>query len=447
MNFNENIEKIEAAIGYTFNDKSLLRQAFTRTSFCNEQSRGKNKYISNEVLEFFGDSVLSASIVTLLLKGRTERYEFGLKTELDEGDFSAIRSNLSDKKNLSETTKALGLQKYLLLSRGDEKLGIENEPSVMEDLYESIIGAIYIDCGMELSVVIGVVERTLDVSAYAIGNEAPKKNAKNLLQEWCDDKKHRLPHPEYRVLSESGPDNKKVYECGAYIGERLYGKGIGKNQKLAESAAAAVALEVLMAENRRPKADVSEVASKMRELASKNKAPSAEYRDLGETENSSVNVKEYAIECRFMGRVAIGTGLSKPDARAAAALSIINELEKSDKSKRTQASKNKSEKQAKKNVKADMTSSSEKKAVTSRNEKQSVKSTAKKASAIEKKAAKSTASPKGIEKKAAKQASTGSKSTKKSSQSSKGVRPKRNVNQTSKKQEAKAKKHNTNIDL
>lgn len=331
MEFNKNIEKIEEAIGYTFNDKSLLRQAFTRTSYCNEQSRGKNKYMSNEVLEFFGDSVLSASIITLLLKGRTERYEFGIRTELDEGDFSSIRSNLSDKKNLSETTKKLGLQKYLLLSRGDEKLGIENEPSVMEDLYESIIGAIYIDCGMDLSVVIRVVERTLDVSAYAVGRESPKKNAKNLLQEWCDDKKHRLPHPEYKVLREDGPDNKKLYECGAYIGDKLYGTGTGKNQKLAESAAAAVALEILMAESRQPKADVSEVAAKMRELASKNKAPSAEYRDLGETENSGINVKEFAIECRFMGRTAIGIGLSKQDARAAAALSIIKELQSQEK--------------------------------------------------------------------------------------------------------------------
>lgn len=453
MNFNDNIEKIEVAIGYTFRDKSLLRQAFTRTSFCNEQGRGKNKYISNEVLEFFGDSVLSTSIVTLLLKGRTERYEFGLKTELDEGDFSAIRSNLSDKKNLSETTKALGLQKYLLLSHGDEKLGIENEPSVMEDLYESIIGAIYIDCGMELSVVIGVVERTLDVSAYAIGNEAPKKNAKNLLQEWCDDKKHRLPHPEYKVLGESGPDNKKVYECGAYIGDRLYGKGTGKNQKLAETAAAAVALEVLMAENRSPKADVSEVATKMRELASKNKVPSAEYRDLGETENSSINVKEYAIECRFMGRVAVGTGLSKPDARAAAALSIINELEKSDKTKKVQKTNNKSEKQTKKSSKANMSDSSANKAGKSQNEKQSAKSTVKKTSAVEKKSAKpatslksndkktekSTVSSKGNKKKSSKPAAD-SKSAQKSSRSSKGIRPKRNANQASKKQGAKAKK-------
>jgi ribonuclease-3 len=328
MDFNKSIEQIEKTLGYTFRDKSLLKQAFTRESYCNENNRGKTKFISNEVLEFFGDSILSAAIVSLLLKGRTKKYEYGIYTELGEGDFSTIRSNLSDKKNLSSAMGALGLEKYLLLSRGDAKLGIEKEPSVMEDLYESIIGAIYIDSGMDLSEVVSVVERTLDVSSYISEAEAPKKNAKNLLQEWCDDKKHRLPHPEYKVLSATGPDNKKTYECGVYIGEKLYAKGVGKNQKLAEAEAAKLALEILKAEAKQPKVDAATVAQKLRELGSKNKVPSAEYRDLGETENSTINVKEYAIECRFMGKVATGTGLSKQDARAAAGLKILEEIEK-----------------------------------------------------------------------------------------------------------------------
>jgi ribonuclease-3 len=328
MNFTKNIEHIEEVLGYTFKDKGLLKQAFTRASFCNENNKGKTKYTSNEVLEFFGDSVLSAAIVSLLLKGKTKRYEYGIFTELTEGDFSTIRSNLSDKKNLSATTKALGLEKYLLMSRGDEKLDIGKEPSVMEDLYESIIGAIYIDSGMNLEVVTSVVERTLDVSSYVSDANTPKKNAKNLLQEWCDDKKHRLPHPEYKVLSAVGPDNKKTYECGVYIGEKLYGRGIGKNQKLAEAEAAKLALELLQAEAKQPKVDAATVAQKLRELSSKNKVPSAEYRDLGETENSNINVKEYAIECRFMGKIAEGRGLSKQDARVAAGLTILDELER-----------------------------------------------------------------------------------------------------------------------
>ena len=168
----------------------------------------------------------------------------------------------------------------------------------------------------------------LNTSDYLGERTPPIQSHKNLLQEWCDDKKHRLPHPEYKVLSAVGPDNKKTYECGVYIGEKLYGKGIGKNQKLAEAEAAKLALELLQAEAKQPKVDAATVAQKLRELSSKNKVPSAEYRDLGETENSNINVKEYAIECRFMGKTAEGRGLSKQDARVAAGLIILDEIEK-----------------------------------------------------------------------------------------------------------------------
>ena len=87
--FKINIPHIEKTVGYVFRDKSLLMQAFTRTSFCNEENfKAKIKHQSNEVLEFFGDGVLSLAIITYLLSECTERYEHGIKTELKEGDFS-----------------------------------------------------------------------------------------------------------------------------------------------------------------------------------------------------------------------------------------------------------------------------------------------------------------------------------------------------------------------
>ena len=129
MDFDKHIKEIEDKIGYTFNDKSLLKQAFTRSSYCNE-NRGSTglKYQSNEVLEFFGDSVLSAAIVTLLMRDCMKRYEHGISTELNEGDFSNIKSMLSDKKNLSLATKSMNIEKYLLLGEGDTKLGVQDEP-------------------------------------------------------------------------------------------------------------------------------------------------------------------------------------------------------------------------------------------------------------------------------------------------------------------------------
>ena len=329
MNFSKNIPEIEKKIGYTFKDKSLLRQAFTRSSYCNEHKKGE-KYISNEVLEFFGDSVLSTAIVSLMTREKTRRYEHGIYTELDEGDFSNIRSKLSDKRNLSLTMEKLGLQRHLLMGEGDGKLGVENEPSVMEDLFESIIGAIYIDCGMDMARVIKVVSGILDVSAYFSARTEVIQSYKNALQEFCADKKRRLPAPVYVTVSESGPDHKRVFERAVKIGERTVAVGTGKNQKAADSAAAEAALAILKSESQNTKEIKTEALVELRAYASKNKQPSPEFRDLGESARSNANVREYIIECRFMGKSVTATAQSKQQARAIAASEMLDELKKAD---------------------------------------------------------------------------------------------------------------------
>ena len=327
MDFKKNIPEIEKKIHYTFKDKSLLTQAFTRSSFCNEHRiAGQRGYISNEVLEFFGDSVLSTAIISMMLKEKTERYEYGIYTQLNEGDFSNIRSKLSDKRNLSRSMAILGLQKYLRMSEGDAKLGIENEPSVMEDLFESIVGAVYIDCGMDIARVIKLVSGMLDVSVYFSGETAPIQSYKNALQEWCADKKHRLPAPVYKTVSESGPDHKRVYERAVIIGDRVVATGKGKNQKLADTAAAEVALEILKSENLNSSAVDIEALTRLKSHAAKNKQPSPEFRDLGEAPGSNVNSREYIIECRCMGKSATAIAKSKQEARALAAEKVLSEL-------------------------------------------------------------------------------------------------------------------------
>ena len=250
MDFEKNVHKIEAAIGYTFRDRSLLRQAFTRSSYCNEhRGRRGTELQSNEVLEFIGDSVLGASIITLLMRENAERYEYGIKTKLDEGDFSNIKSGLSDKKNLSRSMAKLHLSDYLLVGEGDAKLGIKDEPSVMEDLFESIIGAIFLDSGEDLSRVLVSVSKMLSVKEYVSSEaKAPIQSFKNALQEWCADKAHRRPAPIYKTESESGPDHKKVFTRACYIGDKIYGTGTGKNQKIADALAAEAALARLTEE-------------------------------------------------------------------------------------------------------------------------------------------------------------------------------------------------------
>ncbi|MBR3806132.1 MAG: ribonuclease III [Clostridia bacterium] len=324
MIFKKHIPEIEKTINYSFKDKSLLMQAFTRTSFCNEHKR--EDYMSSEVLEFFGDSVLSTAIITLLLEKKTKRYIHGIKTDWNEGDFSNLRSKLSDKRNLSRSMQALGLQKYLIMGEGDEKTDVQNEPSVMEDLFESIIGAIYIDCGMNIRTVIASVEKMLDVNAYQGTVEPPIQSYKNSLQEWCADKKRRLPPPVYRTISESGPDHKKSYKRGCYINDKLIGTGEGKNQKLADTEAAKSALEALMKEDEAKNAPTPDMQIKLRELCAKEKQPTPEWRDLGETENSTVSTPEFAIECRALGKTAVGKGRSKQEARSAAAKQILDSV-------------------------------------------------------------------------------------------------------------------------
>ena len=233
-------------MGYTFRDKSLLRQAFTRESFCNEANRRESiGYQSNEVLEFFGDSVLSCVIVTSLIKTKAERYPHGIKTSLKEGDFSVIRSRLADKKNLSENIARLGLNEFLIVGEGDAKLSINKERSVMEDLFESIIGAIYIDSGFDTAPVAKSVEVMLDLSVYLSLASAPKQSAKNRLQEWCADKKRRMPPPVYKKAGESGPDHDKTYTCVCIVDGKELGTGTGRSVKLAEANAAEAALAAL----------------------------------------------------------------------------------------------------------------------------------------------------------------------------------------------------------
>ncbi len=301
-NFGKHIPKIEEVIGYVFRDKSLLKQAFTRTSFSNEAGTVNGaKYQSNEVLEFFGDGVLSVAIISLLLSRCTERYAHGIRTELTEGDFSNIKSKLSDKTNLSRSIAKLGLEKYLLVGEGDAKLGIINEPSVMEDLFESIIGAVYIDSDKSIKTVGGVVERILDMSVYT-SDGAHKQSAKNALQEWCADKSRRLPAPVYKTLSEEGPDHKKVYERGVYIGERLIASAKGKNQKAADALAAAAALERLMAKEQ-GKAEKAPNPSQNTPTRAKKAPPSAK---------KDSHPEKPAPTGKSGSRDTVGTGVRRP---------------------------------------------------------------------------------------------------------------------------------------
>ena len=327
--FFKNTAKIEELLGYVFRDKSLLAQAFTRTSFCNEHNISRPvAYQSNEVLEFLGDSVLSLVVATMLTEENSKRYEHGIKTVFKEGDFSNIKSKLSDKTNLSASIKSLGIQKYLLMGEGDIKLGIQNEPSVMEDLFESIVGAVYIDSEKSLEALKTVVGRMLDITIYLNAEtRGTEGSAKNLLQEWCAEKSRRLPVPEYSV-SVSGPEHAPTYTAECKIGERIWGKGTGKNKKSAESCAARAALAALTKSTSVPQSAESytSVLERLSLYRKRTKSSEPHFDEPRETEASTKTRPEFTVKCSLSGCTKTGVGASKKESRRLALSLVLDEL-------------------------------------------------------------------------------------------------------------------------
>lgn len=322
----EAIRQIEKTIHYVFEDKSLLRQAFTRGSYVNEaHQRGNRTLQSNEVLEFCGDTVLSAAIISCLMEKYSARGRYGMQTELDEGDFSRIKSNLSNKTMLSTRMGELDLQRYLIVNAGDLVSGTVDEPSVKEDLFESIIGAVYFDCGKKMETVIGVVSAMLNIDRYFdTHKERGALSSKNALNEFCDSRNQlRLPYPEYKLLAKEGADNDPLYHIVCLIGEKVYGEGRARNQKNAEQAAAAMTLEMLREEypdvaRATPVLPSVNAKNQLSEYAQKKHLPLPVY--TRETEEVVNNLHYFTVRCDFDGVTATARACSKKEAEKLAAL-------------------------------------------------------------------------------------------------------------------------------
>ena len=315
---------VEKKIGYTFHDKTLLVQAFTRTSYVNEKNRGD--IASNQVLEFFGDSVLSCVLVTLLARDFSRRYEYGITSRFTEGDFSVMKSHLSDKTNLSKTTATLGFGPYLLMGEGDRKMGVDKEPSVLEDLYESIIGAVWIDSGNAMEVVTRVVENTLDIHAFAMDMVKPQQSFKNQLQEYCQDKKRRLSEPKYTTIGREGEEHAPTYIVECRVGE-FVARGKGKNTQKAQTAAAEAMLALLQkqegegktgdATHRHP-ADTP--ASQLKRVADQSKISLSFTEAQKESESAQ---SDYIVFCTYGTNTTKGVGKSKSEAKQQAARQML----------------------------------------------------------------------------------------------------------------------------
>ncbi len=232
----EAIQTIEEVIGYEFTNKQLISQAFTRSSYHYEHPEDQD----NEVLEFIGDSVLSLIVVDLLCKKYTGEDGSGLYSCRDEGDLSTLKSSLVNKQFLAKQMSKLCLQQYLRMSVGDDAQGVRDGKSVLEDLLESIIGAVYIDSGKSIKKTANVVSRILDIERFLKENDGEIRiSYKNDVQEWCQ--RYGYDLPEYSTSQTWGGFVSfcEIDELG--IRER----GEGHNKKEAENSAAELVLQKL----------------------------------------------------------------------------------------------------------------------------------------------------------------------------------------------------------
>lgn len=230
------IESIEQTIGYKFADKQLISQAFTRSSYHNEH----HEYQDNELLEFIGDSALSLIVVNILTDKYSGRDGSGLYACRDEGDFSMLKSALVNKQFLAKQMSKLCLHDYLRMSIGDEEQGVRSGKSVLEDLFESIVGAVYLDTKRDLKKTESVINNILDIDKFLKENDGEIRiSYKNDVQEWCQRYGYDLPTYNTQHSWSGFISYCEIEELG--IRER----GEGHNRKEAENNAAEHALHRL----------------------------------------------------------------------------------------------------------------------------------------------------------------------------------------------------------
>ena len=228
------MKELEKHIGYEFQDKDLLKEALTHTSYSNESRKKKNKSSErplrdNERLEFLGDSVLNLSITT---------YLYSKMKGLSEGDLSRMRSTIVCERSLRLAGDSFGLNRFILLGKGEEQTGGRNRDSIIADAMEALIGAIYLDAGFAEadSFILHFMADIIDLALKGKLFKDYKTQYQELAQKVSEAK------IEYRVIEEKGPDHNKTFLVELLLNGARIATGEGRNKKEAEQNAAKEAL-------------------------------------------------------------------------------------------------------------------------------------------------------------------------------------------------------------
>jgi ribonuclease III len=223
------LQELEAKLGLSFLNKSLLNQSLTHSSFANES---KEKIYDNERLEFLGDAVI---------KLITSEYLYNKFPGRPEGDLTKIRAVAISDDILAEVAKKMKLGEYVLLGANEKQSGGADRKSNLANAFEALVGGIYLDSGLGKSRDFLISALRQDIEE--ISEAGYMKDFKSALQEFVQKKKWGLPY--YSVIRETGPKHSKVFLMEVKIKGQSYGVGKGPNKKEAEQAAAKVALAKL----------------------------------------------------------------------------------------------------------------------------------------------------------------------------------------------------------
>ncbi len=224
-----NYAALQARLGYSFSDEKLLRLALTHPSVAHEKGAAVQH---NQRLEFLGDAVLQLALTRELY----EKFP-----AFDEGPLTKARAKLVNRRTLAVHGRSIGLGQYLILSRGEESHGGRERSSALADAFESVIGAIFLDGGYEAAR--DFVLREFVSEFTELGALPLLENPKGELQEFLQAKSPDAP--KYHVVSATGPDHDRVFECTVHHGGQELARGVGKSKKAAESEAAMNALRKL----------------------------------------------------------------------------------------------------------------------------------------------------------------------------------------------------------
>ena len=229
-----------------FNNQALLNLALTHSSYTNENSSAK---VDNERLEFLGDAVLGFLVAQML---------YDMYPSINEAQLTHLRSRLVNEKQLGKIGATIGLGELVLLGKGTAKDGGRENPSLLNDTFEAMIGAYFLDMGIGavriyiLSIfeplAKQLIANSITLSSNAEGEKLKPQStfidSKNRFQQWALANYQVMP--QYQIISEFGPDHAKQFTAQVLVNNQIYGEGVGGRKQTAEKKAAEAALEKVL---------------------------------------------------------------------------------------------------------------------------------------------------------------------------------------------------------